>query len=119
MNIVETLRAQIAYFERKSAFASKMAQKSREMLQEIEEQEEEETVIESDARSVDKLPDKQREVFDLMTEGLTAAKIADKLGKNPKTVYSQLKDIRQTLNIPDLQGLEEYAVKYRKSGGDS
>ena len=60
--------------------------------------------------SRERLTPRQREVLQLIAEGLTTKEIAHKLGVTIKTVETHRSQLMQQLNIHDIAGLVRYAV---------
>ncbi len=54
---------------------------------------------------------RQREVLQLLAEGLGTKEIAGQLGVSPKTVEAHRAQVMERLNIRDLPGLVRYAIR--------
>jgi DNA-binding NarL/FixJ family response regulator len=54
---------------------------------------------------------RQREVLQLMAEGMGTKEIADQLQVSPKTVEAHRAQVMQRLNIRDVPGLVRYAIR--------
>jgi DNA-binding NarL/FixJ family response regulator len=61
---------------------------------------------------LEKLTDREREVFQLTVEGNSSAEIAQKLGLSPKTVETYRSRIMEKLSVQDITGLVRYAIKH-------
>ncbi len=61
---------------------------------------------------LEKLTDREREVFQLTVEGHPSAEIADKLALSPKTVETYRSRIMEKLGVEDITGLVRYAIKH-------
>jgi DNA-binding NarL/FixJ family response regulator len=61
---------------------------------------------------LEKLTDREREVFQLTVEGHSSAEIAGTLGLSPKTVETYRSRIMEKLAVQDITGLVRYAIKH-------
>jgi RNA polymerase sigma factor (sigma-70 family) len=61
---------------------------------------------------LEKLTDREREVFQLTVEGNSSAEIAQKLALSPKTVETYRSRIMEKLAVEDITGLVRYAIKH-------
>jgi DNA-binding NarL/FixJ family response regulator len=61
---------------------------------------------------LEKLTDREREVFQLTVEGNSSAEIAEKLSLSPKTVETYRSRIMEKLAVEDITGLVRYAIKH-------
>ena len=61
---------------------------------------------------LEKLTDREREVFQLTVEGHSSAEIAATLGLSPKTVETYRSRIMEKLAVQDITGLVRYAIKH-------
>jgi DNA-binding NarL/FixJ family response regulator len=59
-----------------------------------------------------KLTDREREVFQLTVEGHSSAEIGEKLALSPKTVETYRSRIMEKLAVQDITGLVRYAIKH-------
>lgn len=61
---------------------------------------------------IEKLSDREFQVFQLVGQGLTTKAIAKQLGLSPKTVDVHREHIKQKLEIPDAASLIRHAVRW-------
>jgi DNA-binding NarL/FixJ family response regulator len=66
----------------------------------------------SDAEPVERLSDRELEVFTLIGKGCGAAEIADKLGLSVKTVNAYRDHIKEKLAMPSASDLRKFAVEW-------
>ncbi len=57
------------------------------------------------------LSEKEREVLQLLAEGLSTQQIASRLGRSPRTVHSHRERIMDKLDVHSLAGLIRYALE--------
>ena len=62
-------------------------------------------------RGYDLLTDREQQVFRLMVEGNSTAKIADILCVSPKTVEKHRANVMKKLGVGDLLAMVKYAIK--------
>lgn len=65
---------------------------------------------------LDRLTDRELEVFDLIGHGRSQAEIAKQLGIEPRTVEAHRTNIRKKLDLPDSNALFRFAVRWFESG---
>src|SRR4051812_1684459 len=58
------------------------------------------------------LSSRERQVLQLVTEGLTSAEIAARLSPSPKTVETSRARMMEKLDVRDLPGLVRFAIRY-------
>lgn len=63
--------------------------------------------------SVDILTDREREILQLITEGMTNQEMADLLHISASTVDTHRKNIMKKLDIHSIAGLVKYAIKHK------
>jgi DNA-binding NarL/FixJ family response regulator len=63
------------------------------------------------AREVRTLTSRQRQILQLLAEGCSTKKIADRLGLSPRTVESHRSHIMERLGVRHLAGLIQYAIR--------
>jgi DNA-binding NarL/FixJ family response regulator len=61
---------------------------------------------------VDALTDREREVFQLLGEGLTVREVSERLSITPKTVEAHREHIKQKLNFKTSSELLRFAIQY-------
>jgi DNA-binding NarL/FixJ family response regulator len=66
----------------------------------------------SDAEPVDRLSDRELEVFTLIGKGCGAAEIAERLGLSVKTVNAYRDHIKDKLGLPSAADLRKFAVEW-------
>jgi DNA-binding NarL/FixJ family response regulator len=59
----------------------------------------------------EKLTSRQREVLQLIAEGMTTRQIAERLGLGVKTIETHRVNLMDRLEIHDLAGLVRYAIR--------
>jgi DNA-binding NarL/FixJ family response regulator len=64
------------------------------------------------ASETDKLSPRQREVLQLIAEGLSSKEIAQKLNLRAKTVETHRTELMRRLDIHDVAGLVRYAIRH-------
>jgi DNA-binding NarL/FixJ family response regulator len=69
----------------------------------------------SDAEPVDRLSDRELEVFTLIGKGCGAAEIAEKLSLSVKTVNAYRDHIKDKLGLPTASDLRKFAVEWGSS----
>ena len=62
---------------------------------------------------LDQLSPREKEILQLIAEGLTSMKIAESLSISEKTVEKHRASLMEKLNVHNLAGLVRLAVKYR------
>jgi DNA-binding NarL/FixJ family response regulator len=62
--------------------------------------------------AVDRLTEREREVFELIGQGLSSRQIAVKLEVSPKTVETHREHIKEKLELTTSTGLTRYAVQW-------
>jgi len=65
---------------------------------------------------LERLTDREFEVFELVGQGKSAHEIADQLHISPRTVDAHRAHIREKLGLPDSPALMRYAVRWVESG---
>jgi DNA-binding NarL/FixJ family response regulator len=70
----------------------------------------------SDAEPVDRLSDRELEVFTLIGKGCGAAEIAERLGLSVKTVNAYRDHIKDKLSLPSAADLRKFAVEWGSRG---
>ncbi len=70
----------------------------------------------ADAEPVDRLSDRELEVFTLIGKGCGAAEIAEKLGLSVKTVNAYRDHIKDKLGMPSASDLRKFAVEWGARG---
>ena len=70
----------------------------------------------SDADPVERLSDRELEVFTLIGKGCGAAEIAEKLGLSVKTVNAYRDHIKDKLAMPSAASLRKFAVEWGSKG---
>jgi DNA-binding NarL/FixJ family response regulator len=70
----------------------------------------------ADAEPVDRLSDRELEVFTLIGRGCGAAEIADRLGLSVKTVNAYRDHIKDKLDLPSASDLRKFAVEWGSKG---
>ena len=61
---------------------------------------------------LDRLSPREREVLQLVSEGLSSAKIAEQLALSPKTVDTYRSRIMQKIGVRDVTELVKFAIRY-------
>lgn len=61
---------------------------------------------------LDRLTDRELEVFELIGQGLSTSDIADKLSLSPKTIDAHRQKIKRRLDLATTSELTQYAVKW-------
>jgi DNA-binding NarL/FixJ family response regulator len=64
---------------------------------------------------MEKLSDRELEVFHLIGKGFKAAQIADQLFLSPKTIETYRSRIEEKLNLTSAAELLQYSIKFEKS----
>lgn len=67
---------------------------------------------------IDILTSRQREILQLIAEGISTRDIADTLSISPKTVETHRSQLMQKLDIHDVPGLVRYAIRHGLIGVD-
>jgi len=62
--------------------------------------------------AVDRLTEREREVFELIGQGLSSRQIAVKLDVSPKTVETHREHIKEKLELTTSTELTRYAVQW-------
>ena len=61
---------------------------------------------------IDRLSSREREVLQMVAEGLSSAKIADRLALSPKTVDTYRSRIMQKIGVRDVTELVKFAIRH-------
>ena len=70
----------------------------------------------AEAEPVDRLSDRELEVFTLISKGCGAAEIAERLGLSVKTVNAYRDHIKDKLSLPSAADLRKFAVEWGSRG---